>query len=46
MRCLADEGVDRQIVDKLREAGHEVLNEANPALRLCPARGAAYLARR
>lgn len=25
MRCLADEGVDRQIVDMLREAGHEVL---------------------
>jgi predicted nuclease of predicted toxin-antitoxin system len=25
MRCLADEGVDRQIVDKLREAEHEVL---------------------
>jgi len=25
MKCLADEGVDRMIVDKLREAGHEVL---------------------
>lgn len=25
MKCLADEGVDRMIVDKLREAGYEVL---------------------
>ncbi len=25
MRCLADEGVDRQIVEKLRAVGHEVL---------------------
>ncbi len=33
MRLLADEGVDKPIVDALREAGHEVIYilETNPA---------------